>query len=131
MPQIDFDPHALRRELRIGNTNPGDTYIYGLIALAEKNQIPLPAAYTIADRDLDKTKSWGEQFALGQAYDYLNPGALYIEGLKRISLHKTHSLEKAAELAIDDANSVKGLEHLPAISQAYFWLTGKHLSSGE
>lgn len=130
MPQIDFDPHALRRELRIGDTNPGDTYIYGLIALAEKNKIPLPAAYTIADRDLDKTKSWGEQFALGQAYDYLTPGAIYTEGLKSISLHRTHSLKKAAMLAMKDTVAVKGYEHLPAISQAYFWLTGKHLSSG-
>lgn len=130
MPQIDFDPHAIRRELRIGDTNPGDIYIYGLIAIAEKNQIPLPAAYTIADRDLDATKSWGEQFALGQAYNYLTPGDIYIEGLRGISLHRTHSLEKAAKLAMEDAVSVKGFEHLPAISQAYFWLTGKHLSFG-
>ena len=131
MPQIDFDPHAIRQEHRIGDTNPGDTYIYGLIALAEKNQISLPEAYTIADRDLDKTKSWGEQFALGQAFRCLNPGDIYIEGLKRISLRRTHSLEKAAKLAVEDAVSVKGYEHLPPISQAYFWLTGKHLPTGK
>ena len=131
MPQVDFDPHTIRRQFRIGDVNPGDTYIYGLIAIAEKNQIPLPIAYTIADRDLDATKSWGEQFALGQAYRYLNPGDTYIEGLRAISLHRTHSLKKAAKLATENAVSVNGFEHLPAISQAYFWLTGKHLSSEE